>query len=88
MRPDAVLTSVDAEPEHQRLARKAFTEAGFASNRYRLISGKALEVLIEKQRSEPPSPRSLVATVPAQPQLTRPAMLRGTPCPGSSWGEN
>ena len=45
MRQDAVLTSVNAEPEHQRLARKAFTEAGFASNRYRLISGKALEVL-------------------------------------------
>ena len=45
MRTDAVLTSVDAEPEHQRLARKAFTEAGFPSNRYRLISGKALDVL-------------------------------------------
>ena len=45
MRSDSVLTSVDAEPEHQRLARKAFTEAGFPSNRYRLISGKALEVL-------------------------------------------
>ena len=45
MRPDAVLTSVDVDPEHQRLARKAFTEAGFASNRYRLISGKALDVL-------------------------------------------
>ena len=45
MRPDAVLTSVDAEPEHQRLARKAFAEAGFPSNRYRLISGKALDVL-------------------------------------------
>jgi predicted O-methyltransferase YrrM len=45
MRPDAVLTSVDSEPEHQRLARKAFTEAGFPSNRYRLISGKALDVL-------------------------------------------
>ncbi|HTT51533.1 MAG TPA: O-methyltransferase [Streptosporangiaceae bacterium] len=45
MRPDAVLTSVDAEPEHQRLARKAFTEAGFPANRYRLISGKALDVL-------------------------------------------
>ena len=45
MRRDAVLTSVDAEPEHQRLARKAFTEAGFASNRYRLITGKAADVL-------------------------------------------
>ena len=45
MRTDAVLTSVDAEPEHQRLARKAFTDAGFPANRYRLISGKALDVL-------------------------------------------
>lgn len=45
MRPDAVLTSVDVEPEHQRLARKVFTQAGFASNRYRLISGLALDVL-------------------------------------------
>ena len=45
MRQDAVLTSVDVDPEHQRLARKAYTDAGFASNRYRLISGKALDVL-------------------------------------------
>jgi predicted O-methyltransferase YrrM len=45
MRRDGVLTSVDVETEHQRLARKAFTEAGFASNRFRLISGKAAEVL-------------------------------------------
>ena len=45
MRRDAVLTSVDVEPEHQRLARRAFTEAGFASNRFRLIGGKASDVL-------------------------------------------
>ncbi len=45
MRPDSVLTSVDVEPEHQRLARKVFTEAGFAGNRYRLIGGRALDVL-------------------------------------------
>ena len=45
MRPDAVLTSVDVEPEHQRMARKAFAEAGFAANRYRLILGRALDVL-------------------------------------------
>src|SRR6266700_7263654 len=45
MRADGVLTSVDVDPEHQRLARKAFTEAGFASNRYRLIGGKAQDVL-------------------------------------------
>jgi len=41
MHRDGVLTSVDVEPEHQRLARRAFTDAGFASNRFRLISGKA-----------------------------------------------
>jgi predicted O-methyltransferase YrrM len=45
MRRDAVLTSVDVEPEHQRLARRAFTEAGFANNRFRLIGGKATDVL-------------------------------------------
>ncbi|KHL10818.1 UNVERIFIED_CONTAM: methyltransferase [Mumia flava] len=45
MRADGVLTSVDREAEHQRLARASFTEAGIASNRFRLISGSALEVL-------------------------------------------
>jgi predicted O-methyltransferase YrrM len=45
MRPGSVLTSVDVEPEHQRLARAAFLAAGFASSRYRLIGGLALEVL-------------------------------------------
>jgi len=45
MRRDGVLTSVDVEPEHQRLARRAFTDAGFASNRFRLILGKASDVL-------------------------------------------
>lgn len=45
MRPGAVLTSVDVEPEHQRLARAAFLAAGFPSGRYRLIGGLALEVL-------------------------------------------
>jgi predicted O-methyltransferase YrrM len=45
MRRDGVLTSVDVEPEHQRLARRVFTDAGFASNRFRLILGKASDVL-------------------------------------------
>lgn len=45
MQPDGVLTSVDLEAEHQRLARETFTEAGVPSQRYRLISGSALEVL-------------------------------------------
>ncbi|MFL6156784.1 MAG: O-methyltransferase, partial [Marmoricola sp.] len=43
MRPDGVLTSVDTEAEHQRLAREAFTEAGFAPQRFRLITGSALD---------------------------------------------
>jgi predicted O-methyltransferase YrrM len=45
MRTGGVLTSVDVEPEHQRLARSVFLEAGFPAGRYRLISGRALEVL-------------------------------------------
>lgn len=45
MRADGVLTSVDREAEHQRLARATLTEAGFAPNRFRLISGSALDVL-------------------------------------------
>jgi predicted O-methyltransferase YrrM len=45
MLPDGVLTSVDVEPEHQRLARQAFVDARFAANRYRLIGGRALDVL-------------------------------------------
>jgi predicted O-methyltransferase YrrM len=45
MRPDGVLTTVDVEPEHQRAAKHAFTEAGIVSTRYRLINGAAGEVL-------------------------------------------
>ena len=45
MRAGSVLTTVDIEPEHQRLARAAFVEAGFPTSRYRLIGGRALEVL-------------------------------------------
>jgi predicted O-methyltransferase YrrM len=45
MRPDGVLTTVDKDPEHQRAARQAFSEAGIPSGRARLIVGNALEVL-------------------------------------------
>jgi predicted O-methyltransferase YrrM len=45
MRPGAVLTSVDVDPDAQRLARATFVTAGFPAGRYRLISGRALEVL-------------------------------------------
>jgi len=45
MRPDGVLTTVDVEAEHQRLAKKAFAEAGIPSQRARTIPGPALDVL-------------------------------------------
>ena len=45
MRPDGVLTTVDIEAEHHRLARTTFNEAGVPANRARLITGRALEVL-------------------------------------------
>ena len=45
MRPGGTLTSVDTEPEYQRMARKAFIQAGFAHNQCRLILGRALDVL-------------------------------------------
>ena len=45
MRPDGVLTTVDVEAENQRAAKDAYTEAGIAASRYRLINGSAAEVL-------------------------------------------
>jgi predicted O-methyltransferase YrrM len=45
MRADGILTTVDTEPEHQRAAKQAYTEAEIASSRYRLINGAAAEVL-------------------------------------------
>jgi predicted O-methyltransferase YrrM len=45
MAADGVLTSIDIEPEYQRAARRAFTEAGTAPGRMRLIMGQALDVL-------------------------------------------
>ena len=43
--PDAVLTSIDNEIDHQQLARASFTAAGIPANRARLIAGRALDVL-------------------------------------------
>ena len=45
MRPDGVLTTVDIEGEHQRLAKQAYAAAGIPSTRYRLINGQAGDVL-------------------------------------------
>ncbi|MBS1690696.1 MAG: O-methyltransferase [Actinobacteria bacterium] len=45
MRVDGVLTTIDVEPEYQRLAKQAFVEAGIGPSRTRLINGRAQEVL-------------------------------------------
>jgi predicted O-methyltransferase YrrM len=45
MSADGVLTTIDIEPEYQRLAKKAFSEAGIGPSRTRLIGGRAQEVL-------------------------------------------
>jgi predicted O-methyltransferase YrrM len=45
MRADGVLTTVDIEAEHQRLAKETFAEAGIPGNRARTIAGAGLDVL-------------------------------------------
>lgn len=43
--PQAVLTSIDNEPEHLAAARQAFADAKVPSTRVRFISGRAADVL-------------------------------------------
>lgn len=43
--PEATLTSIDVEVEHQQIAREALITAGVASSKMRLIAGRASEVL-------------------------------------------
>ncbi len=45
MSDDGVLTTIDIEPEYQRLAKEAFAEAGLEPARTRLIGGRAQDVL-------------------------------------------
>ncbi|MBX3091403.1 MAG: class I SAM-dependent methyltransferase [Cryobacterium sp.] len=43
--PQATLTSIDIEADHQQHARTAFLDAGYPANRFRLITGRARDVL-------------------------------------------
>ena len=43
--PEATLTSIDIEADHQQEARKTFADAGIPAGRIRLITGRALDVL-------------------------------------------
>ena len=45
MPPDGILTTIALEAEHQQAAREAFTAAGVAHQRTRVITGRALDVL-------------------------------------------
>jgi len=45
MPSDGILTTIDIEAEHQRAAKAAYTAAGIAPQRTRVITGPALEVL-------------------------------------------
>jgi predicted O-methyltransferase YrrM len=45
MREDGVLTTIDIEPEHQRIAKQAFSDARIGPSRTRLIAGRAQDVL-------------------------------------------
>ncbi len=45
MPADGLLTTIDAEVEHQRAAREAYAEAGVRAGRVRVIAGRALDVL-------------------------------------------
>ena len=45
MRTDGVLTTIDREIEHQRVARRVFAAAGYPPGRTRIIAGRATDVL-------------------------------------------
>jgi len=43
--PEATLTSIDVEVEHQQIARESLAQAGIPAARARLIAGRAADVL-------------------------------------------
>jgi predicted O-methyltransferase YrrM len=43
--PQAVLATIDTEPEIQAAAKRAFSDANIAPNRTRVITGKSLDVM-------------------------------------------
>ncbi|MBW3086662.1 putative O-methyltransferase [Austwickia sp. TVS 96-490-7B] len=45
MPADGILTTIEVEPEHGRMAKQAFQEAGVPPQRTRVITGDALDVL-------------------------------------------
>ena len=79
MPADGVLTTIDQEAEHQAAARRAFADAGIRSNRTRVISGEASDVLPRLTDSaydlvhlDVDAPRTALRLVPEALRLLRP----------------
>lgn len=79
MPADGVLTTIDLEAEHQAAARRAFADAGVRSNRTRVISGEASDVLPRLTDSaydlvhlDVDAPRTALRLVPEALRLLRP----------------
>jgi len=76
--PNAVLTSIDSEIDHQQLAKAAFTAAGIPGNQARLIAGRALDVLPRMNESSydlvvvDADPQSVIEYVEHGLRLVRP----------------
>ncbi len=76
--PEATLTSIDSEIDHQQHARANFQEAGIRGNRARLITGKASEVLPRMNENSydvvfiDADPQSVIEYVEHGLRLTRP----------------
>jgi len=45
MSTDSVLTTIDSEREHSKIARTVFEDADIAPTKYRIITGKLIEVI-------------------------------------------
>ena len=76
--PNAVLTSIDSEIDHQQLAKAAFASAGIPANQTRLIAGRALDVLPRMNESSydlvvvDADPQSVIEYVEHGLRLVRP----------------
>ena len=76
--PNAVLTSIDSEIDHQQLAKAAFATAGIPGNQARLIAGRALDVLPRMNESSydlvvvDADPQSVIEYVEHGLRLVRP----------------
>lgn len=79
MASDGLLTSIDVDAEHQRLARTACAEAGFGPSRLRMIAGRGQDVLPRLSDAAydlvvvDATPTEHPALVPAAVRLLRPA---------------